>query len=168
MSLSEHWIETGEVHPIDMAEAIAEAMDCEFERIDGEQLALAVEGDWRTYSVTLAWSPADETLRLALTFEMEELPEGRSGVVNALLNSVNDRVWTGAFTHWEEQGLMVWRYGLALDGAEGATPQQIDRMIRAAATAADRFYPAIQLAAYGETDARSALQVAIAEGYGRA
>ena len=168
MSLSEHWIEAEETHPIDMAEAIAEAMEWEFERIDGDQLALAVEGDWRTYAVTLAWCPGDETLRLALTYEMEELGEGRSDVVNALLNSVNDRVWTGAFTHWAEQGLMVWRYGLALDGAEGATAQQIDRMVRSAATAADRFYPAIQLAAYGETDADAALQVAIAETYGRA
>ena len=29
-----------------------------------------------TYSITLAWSPADETLRLICTFEMEP-PEAR-------------------------------------------------------------------------------------------
>ena len=168
MSMQEHWSASEEIHPIDIAETIAEAMDWEFERIDGDQLAMAVEGDWRTYSVTLAWCGADETLRLALTYEMEALPEGRAEVLATLLNRVNDRVWTGAFTHWEEQGLMVWRYGLALDGADGATPQQIDRMVRAATAAADRFYPAVQLAAYGETDAATALQVAIAEGYGRA
>ncbi|PRY92579.1 hypothetical protein BCF33_1428 [Hasllibacter halocynthiae] len=168
MFLQESWPEPGETHPIDLAETIAAAMDWEFERIDGEQLALAVEGDWRTYAVTLAWCPSDDTLRLALTYEMEELAEGRAAVLRDLLNRINDRVWTGAFTHWEEQGLMVWRYGLALDGAEGATPQQIDRMVRAARGAADRFYPAVQLAAYGETDAPEALQVAIAEGFGRA
>ena len=32
---------------------------------------MAVEGQWRTYSITLAWSAYDETLRLICTFEME-------------------------------------------------------------------------------------------------
>ena len=40
---------------------------------------MAVEGQWRTYSITLAWSPGEEVLRLICTFDMdpptERLPQ---------------------------------------------------------------------------------------------
>jgi hypothetical protein len=86
----------------------------------------------------------------------------------ALLNRVNDDCWCGAFTWWAEQKLMVWRYGLALAGGQVAGPEQIDRMIVAAVGAAERFYPAFQLATWGERPPEAAIQVAMAEAYGRA
>jgi len=63
---------------------------------------------------------------------------------------------------------MVWRYGLVMAGASGATPEQIDTILGAAVTAAERYYPAFQLAIWGDTSPRAAMQVAIAEAYGRA
>ena len=35
----------------------------------GPLVAMAVEGQWRTYSITLAWSGFDETLRLICTYK---------------------------------------------------------------------------------------------------
>jgi hypothetical protein len=127
---------------------------------------MAVEGQWRTYSLTLAWSAADETLKLICTFEMEP-PEHRLPALYELLNRTNDRVWAGCFTFWPEQRLMVWRYGLIL-GGQTAAPEQIDRMIAAAVATAERYYPAFQLVAWSDREAEEALQVAIAEAYGRA
>jgi hypothetical protein len=57
--------------PIDIVETLAEHHAWEFDRVTDDQIAMAVEGQWRTYSLTLAWSDADETLRLICTFEME-------------------------------------------------------------------------------------------------
>lgn len=167
MSLSEDYLSSEDIHPIDIVETLAEHHDWEFDRVTDDQIAMAVEGQWRTYSLTLAWSAGDETLRLICTFEMEP-PEGRLPVVHDVLNRVNDMVWTGAFTWWAEQKLMVWRYGLCLAGGQIATPEQIDRLIGGAVMAAERFYPAFQLAAWGDEDAASAVKVAIAEAYGRA
>lgn len=167
MTLSEQFLPTDDVHPIDMVEKLAESEDWAFERLDGDQIAIAVEGQWRSYSITLAWSEPGETLRLVSTFEMEPAGE-RMGDLLELLNLVNDRLWTGAFSFWPAEGLMVWRYGLVLDDAGGATPAQIDAMIAAAVSAAERFYPAFQLAVWGERTPRDALEIAIAEGYGRA
>jgi hypothetical protein len=167
MSLSEDYLSSEDLHPIDIVETLAEHHEWEFDRVTDDQIAMAVEGQWRTYSLTLAWSAADETLRLICTFEMEP-PEGRLPVVYDVLNRVNDMVWTGAFTWWAEQKLMVWRYGLCLAGGQIATPEQIDRLIGGAVMAAERFYPAFQLAAWGDEDAAKAVKVAIAEAYGRA
>jgi hypothetical protein len=77
-------------------------------------------------------------------------------------------VWTGAFTYWADQKLMVWRYGLALTGGQIAAPEQIDHLIAAAVMACERFYPAFQLVAWSDHTPQSALKVAIAEAYGRA
>jgi len=166
MSLVEHY-ETEDLHPIDIVETLAEHHDWEFDRIADDQIAMAVEGQWRTYSLTLAWSGYDETLRLVVTFEMDP-PAERMPALFEVLNAANDMCWTGAFTHWAEQKLMVYRYGLVLEGGAMASPDQINRMLGAAIRNCERFYPAFQLAVWGERPAQEALQVAIAEAYGRA
>jgi hypothetical protein len=166
MSVSEQYIED-DLHPIDIVEHLAEHNAWDFDRVAEDQIAMAVEGQWRTYSLTLAWSPADETLRLVCTFEMEP-PADREGALVAALNAVNERCWAGAFAWWGEQQLMVWRYGLVLAGGQVASAEQIDTMIAAAVLSAERYFPAFQLVVWGERSPEEALQVAIAEAYGRA
>lgn len=166
MALSEQFL-SDDIHPIDIVEHLAEHHDWDFDRIADDQIAMAVEGQWRTYSITLAWSPSDETLRMVCTFEMEP-PEDRLLALYEVLNQANDQCWAGAFTYWEEQKLMVYRYGLVMSGAQGVSPEQIDTLIGAAVVNAERFYPAFQLVVWGGRPARDAMQVAIAEAYGRA
>lgn len=166
MALSEQFFEE-DIHPIDIVEHIAEHHDWSFDRLGDNQIAMAVEGQWRTYSITLAWSDYDETLRLVCSFEMEP-PEDKHGALYEALNAVNDECWAGAFTFWAEQKLMIYRYGLVLAGGQMASPDQVDTMIRAAVLSAERFYPAFQLVVWGGRTVKDAMQVAIAEAYGRA
>ena len=167
MALTEQFVDEGEIHPIDMVETIANHHAWEFDRIAEDQIAMAVEGQWRTYSITLAWSPYDETLRLICTFEMEP-PEERMGAIFEMLNAVNDHCWAGNFTWWEEQKLMVYRYGLVLAGEQVAAPEQIDTMIGAAVMSCERFYPAFQLVTWAGRTPKDAMGVAISEAYGTA
>jgi hypothetical protein len=90
------------------------------------------------------------------------------GELYDVLNRTNDMVWTGAFTYWAEQKLMVWRYGLLLSGGHVAGAEQIDTLIANAVMAAERFYPAFQLVGWAEHTPADAMKVAIAEAYGRA
>ncbi|MFD3190210.1 YbjN domain-containing protein [Sedimentitalea sp. HM32M-2] len=166
MALSEQYLEE-DIHPIDIVEHIAADHDWDFDRIGDDQIAMAVEGQWRTYSITLAWSGYDETLRMVCTFELEP-PENKIAGLYNLLNEMNDQCWAGSFTYWTEQKLMVYRYGLVLTGGQTASPEQIDTMISAAVLSAERYYPAIQLMVWGNRTPREAMQVAIAEAYGRA
>ncbi len=167
MSLSENFLNTEDLHPIDIVETLAEHHDWDFDRVTDDQIAMAVEGQWRTYSITLAWSAQDETLRLICTFEMDP-PAEKFAALYETLNRANDMVWSGAFTFWAEQRLMVWRYGLVLTGNQIAGSEQIDRMITQAVTAAERFYPAFQLVCWGDDGPERALDVAMTEAYGRA
>ena len=166
MALTEHFYEE-EIHPIDIVEHIAEHHEWDFDRIADDQIAMSVEGQWRTYSITLAWSGFDETLRLICTFEMQP-PKEKQGALFEVLNSINDQCWAGAFTFWQDHSLMVYRYGLVLSGGQVASPEQIDTLISSAVSSAERYYPALQLVVYGDQSPKQALKVAIAEAYGRA
>lgn len=167
MALSESFIETDDLHPIDLVEHVAAYHDWEFDRIHDDQIAMSVEAQWRTYSITLAWSARDETLRLICTYEMEP-PAGRMPELYEALNLINDMCWAGSFTWWGEQKMMVYRYGLVLSGDQAPTPEQVDTMIGAAVASCERFYPAIQLVTWAERAPSDAVQIAMAEAYGRA
>lgn len=156
-----------DLHPIDIVESLAEYHSWEFDRVTEDQIAIAIEGLWRTYSLTLAWAPQDDTLRLICTFELDP-PEERVPAFYDLLNLCNDKVWTGAFTWWAKEKLVVWRYGLIVDGEQPPTPAQIDRLIANAVTASERFFPAMQLTLWSDESPAKALKVAINEAYGRA
>ena len=70
MGIVERDFDCEELHPIDIVETLAAERSWDFDRIADDQIAMAIEGSWRTYSVTLAWSAHDETLRLICAFEL--------------------------------------------------------------------------------------------------
>lgn len=167
MANTETYMDSYDIHPIDIVENLAERRDWDFDRVAEDQIAMVVEGSWRTYSLTLAWSDYDETLRMICTFEMEP-PKDRLANLYEVLNLTNDQVWAGNFSMWEKQRLMVYRYGLVLSGGAVAGPEQIDQMMHNAVVACERFYPAFQLVCWGEEEPSQAMDVAMTEAYGRA
>ncbi len=167
MAQTDHYIASDEIHPIDIVEAVAARHEWDFDRLADDQIAMVVEGQWRSYSLTLAWSPREQVLRLICTFDMAP-PEGRLPLIYETLNLANDQVWDGGFTYWAQQRLMVWRYGLVLAGDAVASPEQIDQMISNALIACERFYPSFQLVGWGNVTPAAALDIALGEAYGRA
>ena len=167
MPISQDALVAEDLHPIDVAESLAAHRDWDFDRLGDDQIALAVEGRWRSYSLTLAWSPRDETLRLVASFEITPPEGGEAGLLD-LVNRINDDSWTGAFGLWAEQKLIVWRYGLIVAGGHVPGAETIERMIAAAVSACERYYPAFQLVGWGGQSPAEALKVAIADACGRA
>ena len=167
MKIVEQYREADDPHPIDIVQSIAAHQAWDFKRIGDDQISVTVKGQWKTYSVTLAWTESDETLRLICTFDMDP-PEDRIAPLYEVLNLVNGNIWAGSFTYWADHSVMVYRYGLILHGGQIASKSQIDGMIAAAVHSAERYYPAFQLVTWGGRHPEDALQVAIAEAYGRA
>lgn len=167
MGIVERDFDCEDIHPIDIVESLAEARSWDFDRIAADQIAVAIEGSWSTYSVTLAWSAQDESLRLISAFEMT-IPVRRRSAVHATMALANDLCWSGAFVLWPDQKLMAYRYGLNLAGGAQASSAQINEMVRAAVAACERFYPAFQLVAYAGDTPEKALGIAMTEAYGRA
>lgn len=152
----------------DVVEEIADWYGWDTKRLDDDdQIVVAIKGQWRTYSITLAWNASDETLRLVCTYEVEPPPE-KLPALYEMLNLVNDQCWGGFFTYWGKQQLMVWRYGLILNGCEQATVEQVETCIGAALYNCERFYPCFTLALWGDETPKEAIRVAMTEAYGTA
>jgi len=167
MSLSEDDLDPYDTDPIDRVEYTAEHYGWRFERVASDQIAIEIKAQWRTYSITLAWSGYDQTLRLICTYELGPTA-ARMPALFELLNTMNDRCWSGAFTWWEKPQLMVYRYGLILSGDMIASPEQIDTMIGSAVDTCERYYPVIQLVLWEEKTANEAMQAAFGRTFGRA
>ena len=167
MTVIEHDHSLADIHPIDMVETLAEQSAWEFDRVGENQIAMAIEGAWRTYSLTLAWSNCDDMLRLVCTLELKP-GEDRVAEFHALLNRINDRIWGGSFSHWTEEGLLAFRYGLSLAGGAEATPEQIEAIVHNALGLSERFYPAFQMVCWGGATAEEACKMAIEAAYGTA
>ncbi len=167
MSAAELYLSIDSVHPIDLVETLAEHHAWDFDRLGDDQIAMVVEGLWRNYSLTLALSPGGDMLRLICTFEMDP-PDARLPVLYETVSRANDMVWSGAFSFWDSQRLMVWRYGLLLGHDQTAEIDQIATMIQNAITASERFYPAFQLVAWADHGPDAALDMALAEAVGHA
>jgi len=167
MANAEHFLDSNEIHPIDIVETLATRRDWEFDRVTDDQITLTVEGAWREYSITLAWSDFDETLRMICSFDMEP-PREKMAELYEALNLANDNCWAGGFSFWKDHRLMVYRYGLVLAGGATASPDQINQLLSTAVSACERYYPAFQLACWGDQTPVAAMDVAIAQAYGRA
>lgn len=167
MAAVEHFLPEADLHPIDIVETMAEQAEWEFDRVGEDQIAVAVEGAWRTYSLSLIWSRHDDMLRLISTFEFNP-PAERIAEFHRLLNLVNDKAWGGSFTHWADEKLLAYRSGLTLAGGAHATPEQVEAMVLTAIGLTERFYPAFQLVGWSDEDAEEAAAIAIDQAFGTA
>lgn len=156
-----------DVHPVDIAQTLAEECSWDFDRVGEDQIAVAVEGAWRTYSLSMNWSGHESMVRVLCTLELNP-PEERLDPFFSLLNLVNDQIWSGSFTLWRQQGLLSFRSGLTLAGEAHATPEQIECLFHNALGLCERFYPAFQLVAFGDEEPEKAIEIAIEEAYGTA
>ena len=163
----DHFTDLTEIDPIDIIEQVAERSGWEFDRVDTDQIAMAIEGQWRTYSITSASSRSDNSLRFIVTFEMEP-PEETLPALYELLNGVNDNCWTGSFVFWAQPKLMVYRYSLLLTEGQVITHDQVATIINTACSLCERFYPAFQLGTWGGRTTEEALAIAMDHSYGTA
>ncbi len=154
-------------HPIDLAESLAELHAWEFNREEEDRIFMVREGLWRQYGIDLAWSQPDEMLRLACAFDIDP-PDARLGLLREVVCLANDRCWTGSFSHLPEKKLMVFRYGLILNGGVVPTSGQIGEMVARSVDGCEVFYPAFQFACWGSGSPGEAIAFAMAETCGRA
>ena len=111
---------------------------------------MVVEGQWRCYSVTLAWSDDGRDAAPDLLLRDGAAGQTPCPTLYELLNLANDECWTGVLhLLGRESKLMVFRYGLALAGGACAQVEQINHIVAEAIIAGERYYPAFQLVCWG-------------------
>jgi len=153
-------------NPVDMIEQIATIHDWTFERSAPDELTLSVSGTWCPYHISLTWREDLEALHLACAFDFrvtrERLPE-----VYRLMAQINEQLWLGHFDLWREDGMLLYRNGLLLAGAD-AHAAQCEELLKAALEVCERYYQSFQFVMWAGRSADEALAATMLETQGTA
>ena len=142
-------------NPLDLIEHIAGKHDWTMDRVTDDELTLTVAGQWTDYHVSLNWRGDLETLHIASAFDAK-IPENRLNEVYRLVAQINEQLWLGHFDVWRDEGLIMYRQGLMLNGAL-ATTGQCEALLHAALEACERYFQAFQFVVWAGKDSRHAL-----------
>ena len=153
-------------NPIDLIEEIAHRNDWSFDRPGDDELTMVVAGSWTDYHVSMNWRSDLETLHVACAFEFK-VPDVRKNEVYRLLGQINEQLWLGHFDFWSQEGLIMYRHGLMLNGSV-ATIAQCDALLKAALEACERYYQAFQYVVWAGKPSREALVSSMFETEGQA
>ncbi len=153
--------------PIDMFEQVVRAQGWRFERIEDDEMAAEVRGNWCDYSLHFAWAPELSAIHVTCAFDVH-VPERKLARVYELLALINDRMWLGHFCLWAGEGLPMYRHAMPLRGAGRLAREQVEDVLEVAVSECERFYPAFQHLVWGGKGASDAIAAAMIETVGEA
>lgn len=154
------------VNPIDVFEQIAASHEWPVERSGDDELTLIVAGNWTDYHISLNWRHDLEALHLACAFDFK-VPQNRLNEMYRLIAQINEQLWLGHFDLWTQEGLVMYRHALLLNGAV-VTPMQCEAMLRSALEGCERYYQAFQFVVWAGKPSREALVSTMFETEGQA
>jgi hypothetical protein len=106
-------------------------------------------------------------MHFTCAFDMRVPPE-RRGSMYELLALINERMWLGHFTIWDDEGLPMFRHAMPLRGSHGPSPEQMGDLVDTAILECERFFPAFQHVIWGGKSAAEAVAAAIIDTVGEA
>lgn len=159
--------DAGVSSPIDIVEQVVVAKEWAFERPSDEEMAVQLPGRWCDLSFYVSWEEMLSTIQFTLSLQMR-LTETRRAAVYEMLALVNDKVWMGHFSVWQDEGLLVFRHALPMRGSNAPTQEQVEDLIQNALMECERFYPAFNYVLWGGKSPADALTAAMVETVGEA
>jgi hypothetical protein len=155
------------IHPLDIAEQLAEARDWIFDRPGDEELVAEIASNWCNYRIWFTWHAELGALIFSCAFD-NKLPESCREKVYPLLSKVNEKLWVGHFDISPDDGCITFRHTQLMRGSKGATSEQIEDLLDIAIAECERFYPAFQTVIWSDKSVDNALELALFDTIGEA
>ena len=147
-------------NPLDVFERLSVADHLDFERVNANEIHIALSGLWCAHDVSLVWNIAQEQIELFLPFD-SRAPGGRTDDICRLLTLLNERLNTGHFDFWNTHNSLVYRNSLNLAGGAKLMIEQAMALLSGALEAAERGYPACQYVVWAGKTPEEALDTAL-------
>jgi hypothetical protein len=155
MSLNESLVEFRD-NPLTVIENMALRNDWSFERSVDDEIAIAVAGKCANYQASFTWLDELRVLHLACSFETK-IPAPRIAEMRQLIAGINEQLWMGHFDLWGQDGTVVFRHSLLLDGGVSTSDRQCEVVLGRALDACEQYYPAFQFVIWAGKSAREAM-----------
>jgi hypothetical protein len=155
------------INPLDVVEGVAGSNNWSFERAGDEEITILVNGRWTDYQISFTWMDELEALHVACAFDLK-VPERRRAETQQLISFINEQMWIGHFDLWLQDGLIMYRHALMLNGGVEASSGQCEALLTTATEACERYFPAFQFVVWAGKSAREALNAALFDTSGEA
>ncbi len=156
-----------EVNPVDKVEQVASVNDWAFSRDGDDEISISVTGNWAEYLISYSWMEEFEALHLACSFDLK-IPNERGNEATRLLSMINEQLLIGHFDCSLNDGWIMYRQTLLLNGGAEPTGQQLECQLSSGLEASERYYQAFQLVVWAGYSAKDALDSALFETAGNA
>jgi hypothetical protein len=158
---------TPDIDPLEALEAVADDLALSVERVDDDELHVAMPGLWRDAGFWFTWRAELSTLQMGAPLDLKA-PKGRINEVARLVAMINERLWIGHFDLWSEDNSIVFRNAAVLPADGRLDAGQAEILIKGAREAIDRFLPAFNYLIWGGKSPEEALDASMFETAGNA
>ncbi len=147
--------EVGLAHPIDLVTRFVARQDWRVHERERDAVLAEVPGRWADYQLAVTWQRDEEIMQVTCRIDVhaEEAQLGELALLAALLNQ---HVYIGHLALDLNACELELRHTLALRGAGGATPEQIEDVVDVMLGECEQAYPAIYQVAHGNIPASEA------------
>ena len=165
MNADEYEMERGTSAPIDMLEHYFNAHGWAYERAE-EEIVATFQGSWAQYELRAIWREDDHVLQFLALPDIRVSSDKRAATYETI-GLINEQLWLGHFDLWKEDGLLLYRNGLLLAGADTHVGQ-CEALLKAALEACERYYQSFQFVLWAGKSPEDALAATLLETQGQA
>ena len=155
MAPSHSNIDTALAHPIDLVTRFVARHDWLLRQRAHNAVLAEIPGKWSDYQLSVTWQDNEETMQVSCRIDVQAADEqlGELALLAALLNQ---DLYIGHLALDLHNCELELRHTLALRGAGGATPEQIEDVVDIMLGECEQAYPAIHQVAAGQMAAAEA------------
>ncbi|MEK9611627.1 MAG: YbjN domain-containing protein [Alphaproteobacteria bacterium] len=147
--------EAGLAHPIDLVTKFVARQDWQLRERNHDAVLAEVPGRWSDYQLAVTWQRFDETMQVTCRIDVHA-DEEQLGELALLAALLNQDVHIGHLALDLNACELELRHTLALRGAGGATPEQIEDVVDFMLGECEQAYPAIYQVVHGKMAAAEA------------
>jgi len=126
-------------NPIDDVEALYKSGNS-VERRSTNEVAVEIPGKWDNMLLFFAWEEKMNCLHISCLINLQPQDVAMPSIFE-LLALINEDLWVGYFSYWEEMKMPIFRHSLFINPEEFDLSAKISNVVNIAITECERAYP---------------------------
>lgn len=127
-------------NPIDAVENMFQGKSVEFERRSSTEVVAEVEGKWDNMLLFFAWEEHLRCLHISCLMNIDS-PTADTGKIFELLALVNEDMWLGHFSYWNERKMPMFKHSLIINPDESDFFGKLEQVFSIAVSECEQMYP---------------------------
>lgn len=127
-------------NPIDDIECLFAGRKQTAERRNNHEIVVEITGKWDNMLLFFAWEEQMNCLHISCLINLQPKDVALPSIFE-LLALLNEDLWVGYFSYWEEQKMPIFKHSIFIDPQEFNLLDKLTQVVNIAVTECERAYP---------------------------